>query len=108
MRVERTNAHYHVGFNNRNAPLSNPRFRAAVARLVDREYLRTEIFEGFATPSLSPLGLRTTAGDEWQSNHPNGFAGRSGTGTVDETTAHELFRKAGYMYNENDELVARQ
>ncbi|MFC7223299.1 ABC transporter substrate-binding protein [Halalkalicoccus sp. GCM10025322] len=108
VRVERTNAHYHVGFNNRNAPLSNPRFRAAVARLVDREYLRTEIFEGFATPSLSPLGLRTTAGDEWQSNHPNGFAGRSGTGTVDETTAHELFRKAGYMYNENDELVARQ
>lgn len=108
VRVERTNAHYHVGFNNRNAPLSNPRFRAAVARLVDREYLRTEIFEGFATPSLSPLGLRTTAGDEWQSNHPNGFAGRSGTGTVDETTAHELFREAGYMYNENDELVARQ
>ncbi|WP_336364127.1 ABC transporter substrate-binding protein [Halalkalicoccus salilacus] len=108
VRVERTNAHYHVGFNNRNAPLSNPRFRAAVARLVDREYLRTEIFEGFATPSLSPLGLRTTAGDEWQSNHSNGFAGRSGTGTVDETTAHELFREAGYMYNENDELVARQ
>lgn len=108
VRVERTNAHYHVGFNNRNAPLSNPRFRAAVTRLVDREYLRTEIFEGFAMPSLSPLGLRTTAGDEWQSNHPNGFAGRSGTGTVDETTAHELFREAGYMYNENDELVARQ
>lgn len=108
VRIERTSAHYHVGFNNRNAPLSNPRFRAAAARLVDREYLRTEIFEGFATPSLSPLGLRTTAGDEWQPNHPNGFAGRSGTGTVDETTAHELFREAGYMYNGNDELVARQ
>lgn len=108
VRIERTSAHYHVGFNNRNAPLSNPRFRAAIARLVDREYLRTEVYSGFATPSLSPLGLRTTAGDEWQPNHPSGFAGRSGTGTVDETTAHELFRDAGYMYNGNDELVARQ
>lgn len=106
LRAELTSAHYHVGFNSRDAPLSNPRFRRAVTRLLDREYLRTEAFDGFATPALSALGP-DAAGETWHPGHGRGFAGRSGTGTVGRETAHDLFRNAGYTYNGNEELVTR-
>lgn len=103
---ERTSAHYHIGFNARNAPLSNPRFRRALSRLLDREYLRTEVFDGFATPAFSPLAVGGPS-DEWQPGHEAGFLGESGTGTVEPEAARELFREAGYIYNENAELVVR-
>lgn len=108
LRVESTSAHYHVGFNARNAPLSNPRFRRAIGRLIDREYLRTEVFDGFATPALSPLGPRSAVEDGWRPSSEQGFAGQSGTATIEEETAYELFREAGYTYNEGNELVAQQ
>jgi peptide/nickel transport system substrate-binding protein len=108
LRVESTSAHYHVGFNARIAPLSNPRFRSAIGRLIDREFLRTEVFDGFATPALSALGPRSEVEDRWQPNHEQGFLGQSGTGTIDEETAFDLFREAGYTYNEENELLARQ
>ncbi len=102
---EDVSAFYHVGFDVRNAPLSNPRFRQAISRLLDREYLRTDAFEGYATPAFSPI----TAGSsgEWQAGHEAGFAGVSGTGAVEEERARELFREAGYIYNESGELVVR-
>lgn len=103
---EDVSAHYHLGFNTRNAPLSNPRFRLAVSRLIDREYLRTEVFNGYATPAFSPIAIGGPE-DEWEPNHAMGFIGESGTGAVEEEAVHELFREAGYIYNENGELVVR-
>lgn len=108
LQIERTSAHYHVGFNARNAPLSNPRFRNAVTRLFDRELLRTEVFEGLASPTFSPIGPEAPLEEHWQPGHPRGFAGQSGSGRINEETARELFREAGYMYNEDEELIARQ
>lgn len=104
--AEETSAYYHVGFNSRNAPLSNPRFRRVISRLIDREYLRTEVFEGAATPSFSPMAAAGSS-DEWHTGHEAGFAGRSGTGEVDPETARELFTEIGYIYNENGEMVVR-
>nr|WP_303650234.1 ABC transporter substrate-binding protein [Halalkalicoccus sp. NIPERK01] len=101
-----TSAYYHVGFNTRNAPLSNPRFRRALSRLLDREFLRTEVFDGHAIPAFSPITVGGPS-DEWYTGHGSGFAGESGTGTVDPEVAHDLFREAGYIYNESGELVVR-
>ncbi|MCH7660452.1 MAG: ABC transporter substrate-binding protein [Euryarchaeota archaeon] len=106
LEFEDVSAYYHLGFNTRNAPLSNPRFRSAVSRLLDREYLRTEVFDGYATPAFSPIAMGGPE-DEWEPNHRMGFIGESGTGAVDEETVHELFREAGYIYNESGELVVR-
>lgn len=103
---EDVSAYYHVGFNARNAPLSNPRFRWALSRLFDREYIRAEVFKGFATPALSPIAVGDS-GDEWHPNHEAGFLGESGTGTVDPERARELFEEVGYIYSENGELVVR-
>lgn len=103
---ESTSAYYHVGFNARNAPLSNPRFRHAISRLFDREYIRTEVFEEYATPAFSPIAVGGPD-DEWQPNHESGFVGESGTGIVEPEDARELFREAGYIYNENAELLVR-
>ncbi|MFC6904075.1 ABC transporter substrate-binding protein [Halalkalicoccus tibetensis] len=103
---DETSAHYHVGFNARNAPLSNPRFRRAAARLFDREYLRTEVFAGDATPAFSPIAAAGPS-DDWHSGHEAGFVGESGTGEVDAETARDLFYEAGYIYNEDGEMVIR-
>lgn len=106
LEFEDVSAYYHVGFNTRNAPLSNPRFRGAISRLLDREYIRTEVFEGYATPAFSPIAAAGPS-DEWHAGHESGFIGASGTGTVEGEQAHELFREAGYIYNESGELVVR-
>ncbi len=103
---ETVSAYYHVGFNARNAPLSNPRFRRALSRLLDREYLRTEVFDGYATPAFSPVADGGPA-DEWHTGHGAGFVGDPGTGTVDPEAARDLFREAGYIYTEAGELVVR-
>lgn len=106
LEFEDVSAYYHLGFNTRNAPFSNPRFRLAVSRLLDREFLQAEVFKGYATPAFSPIAIGGPE-DEWEPNHRMGFVGESGTGTVSEEAVHELFREAGYIYNENGELVVR-
>lgn len=106
LEFEDVSAYYHLGFNTRNAPLSNPRFRVAVSRLLDREYLLSEVFEGFGTPAFSPVAIGGPD-DEWRPGHGAGFVGESATGTVETDRVRDLFREAGYMYNENGELVVR-
>lgn len=108
LEIERTSAFYHVGFNSRDAPFSNPRFRQAVSRLIDREYLRREVFHQFATPALSPLfdTVAVPTDLQWEPDHDQGFVGESGEdGEVEPETARDLFRDAGYSYNDDDQLL---
>ncbi|WP_048077111.1 ABC transporter substrate-binding protein, partial [Halorubrum sp. AJ67] len=44
----RSAAFYHVGYNVRRSPLSNPRFRSVVARLIDKSALVADAFDGYA------------------------------------------------------------
>ena len=94
---------YHVGFNVRHAPLSNPRFRRVVARLLDRSHLVSDTFEGYATPAISPLG-----GSNWIPSDLE-WAGESPTlqffgddGTFDAEAARAAFREAGYRPMETE------
>ncbi|WP_416841708.1 ABC transporter substrate-binding protein [Haloferax sp. DFSO52] len=102
---------YHVGYNLRRAPLTNPRFRRAVARLVDRQFLTSYLFDGDATDVVSILGTTEFApqGDSWKTTVDSlEFAGTRGTGTLDIDRARSMFENAGYTYSSESELLVQE
>ncbi|MFT4932114.1 MAG: peptide/nickel transport system substrate-binding protein [Natronomonas sp.] len=104
----RSDAFYLLGFNARRAPLTNPRFRTVLARIVDRQTLASSVFEGYARLAASPLqGTEWVPPDlQWREGEPNPVNPFPGTdGKLDVSRARDLFREAGYRY-ENGELLA--
>jgi len=101
----RTRGFYHVGFNVRQAPLANPRFRRVVARLIDREWLVNQVFGGYATPTVSPVPEGWVADDlAWEDDAPAmSFLGEDGD--LDSQAARDEFIAAGFSYNDAGELV---
>ncbi len=100
---------YQIAYNTRNHPLSNPQFRHIVARLIDRSWLVSELFDGHARPIISPvtdeqwvpLALQVGPGQA----HPElPFFGENGELDVEQTRTRLLER--GYQYNEDGELLA--
>lgn len=100
LRVRGSGSFYHIGYNNRRAPLSNPRFRAVVTRLLDRDRLVDEVFSGFASPAETPLSAGRSGEDDLPT-HP--FLGEAGD--LDVERARAAFRDAGYQYGEDGRLV---
>lgn len=96
---------YHLGFNMRRSPLSNPHFRGAVSRLLDAERVANEQFGGYARPAATPL-----AGTAWEApelhwdakTRGKRFHGRNGE--LDVERARAAFREAGYRYDEEGQL----
>lgn len=109
----RSAAFYHLGYNTRRAPLSNPRFRGILASLIDKPMLVDDAFNGYAAPATSPLAasldwvpesLRFGSVDrETDPVYP--FYGSEGELDVD--AARDAFRDAGYSFNEAGKLLAR-
>jgi len=101
---------YHVGYNTRRAPLSNPRFRAVLASLIDKRTLVDTAFDGYADPAASPLAATPEwvptdllwEGGETDPLHP--FVGEPGT--LDAETARDRLREAGYRFDEDGRLLA--
>src|SRR6056297_2084292 len=60
LNLDRSGAFYFVGFNTRRPPLTNPRFRSTLNRLVDRDALAESVFDGYVDPAASPM-----AGTPW-------------------------------------------
>jgi peptide/nickel transport system substrate-binding protein len=103
--VDRSEQFYHVGYNCRNAPLSDPHFRRVVARLLDRDWVVENSFGGFATATETPLQEAwTPSGLNWDGEAELPFFGADGELDVD--AARDAFREAGYYY-EDDQLVRR-
>lgn len=99
---------YHLGFNTRNAPFSNPQFRRAVARLIDKEWLTEEVFDGYADPIATPLTDEEWLPDdlEWDGEDPAmPFLGTDGD--VDVDTARATFEDAGFRYGDDGTLRVR-
>ena len=106
LNIDRSEAFYFAGFNTRRPPLTNPRFRNTLARLVDRNELAESVFDGYVDPAVSPLaGTPWLPSDlEWSPSNPvMEFLGTDGT--VDSERAREAFRAAGYRYNEQNRLL---
>ncbi|MES3516984.1 MAG: ABC transporter substrate-binding protein [Natronomonas sp.] len=102
-RIGEQSVFYHLGYNCRRQPLSDARFRRAVARLIDREHLVETAFGGYARPAERPIP------EPWSENGWDGmgslpFAGIDGDLTTER--ARDLFREAGYQYDDG-ELVVR-
>lgn len=103
--VDRSDDVYHVGYDCRNAPLSDPNFRRVVARLLDREFLVANAFEGFAAPTETPLKDPWTPSEfTWDGSGELPFFGEGGE--LDVVAAKDAFREAGYYYDD-DRLLMR-
>ena len=92
----------------RQSPLSNPRFRRALARLLDREHLVAEVFDGYADPALTPLAQYPSRAPDlaWDGESPKlSVPGEDGVLDVDE--AKTAFRNAGYRYNDAGKLLVQ-
>jgi peptide/nickel transport system substrate-binding protein len=104
---EPSRSFYHLGFNVQRSPLGNPRFRQNVARLLDKEAIVADAFEGYAVPAASPLAATewSSADLAWDDEDPVlPFFGTDGR--LDAEQAREAFREAGYQYDDG-ELVNR-
>jgi peptide/nickel transport system substrate-binding protein len=105
----RSSGFYHVGFNSRRAPLSNPQFRRVAARLLDKASIVESAFRGYATPAATPLATSAWAAPSlaWDGGDPSvPFLGSDGS--VDVAAAREAFREAGYRYDDRDRLLVRE
>ena len=108
LRIEQSRAFYHVGYNHRRPPLTNPRFRRAVARLLDKPFITDQLFDGYATPAASPLAGTPNVSPtlEWNGRDPElPFPGTNGS--LDVARAKEAFRESGYRYTNDGKLVAQ-
>ncbi|ADD06753.1 ABC-type transport system periplasmic substrate-binding protein (probable substrate dipeptide/oligopeptide) [Natrialba magadii ATCC 43099] len=98
---------YHIGFNTRRAPLSNPRFRRVVARLLDKEQLVEEVFHGHAQPIATPV-VEEWVPDSlaWNGSDPETpFFGTDGE--LDVAAARDAFEDAGLRYDDDGRLRVR-
>lgn len=96
---------YHVGYNCRRSPLTDPRFRQILAGHLDRSAIVDEAFDGYGRPSEVPLGGKWVPKElEWTGAASRPFLGTDGEVAVEQT--REAFRTAGYQYD-GDQLVRR-
>jgi len=108
LQVDSSRMLYLVGFNGNREPLDNPHFRRFVARLLDKEVIVRDIFDGFATPAVSPLARTDwlAPGLNWDGEDPEvPFLGTDGDLDVDR--ARNSLREAGFEFSENGTLLHR-
>ena len=99
--VSRSETPYVVGYNVRNPPLSNSRFRNTLVRLLDKAAIADDVFDGYAAPAASALAgtgwLPETL--EWDGENPvTSFIGSDGE--LDAERARDAFRDAGFTYDD--------
>jgi peptide/nickel transport system substrate-binding protein len=97
---------YHVGYNCRQSPMTDPRFRRIVARHLDRGFLIETSLGGYGTPTELPIREQwIPEGFRWNGEASLPFLGDEGE--LDVETAREAFREAGYQYDE-ERLIRRE
>lgn len=108
MKVDESPSFYMVGYNTRRAPLANPHFRRAVAKLIDKQYIADVIFGGFAEPTVDPVRDEYWSPESFQWDGDDSivpFAGEEGE--LDPGEAQRNFIDAGYQYSSEGELLTR-
>ncbi|WP_049985295.1 ABC transporter substrate-binding protein [Halobellus rufus] len=99
--VDRSSAAYLLGYNTQRAPLTNPRFRNTLARLVDRSSLLADVFDGYMRPAVTLLdGTEWSPDDlEWSGSDPiTPFLGVDGELNLEAVRSE--FRDAGFQYQD--------
>ena len=108
MEVE-TSVLLHIGFNLRRVPFTSVGFRQAIAGLMDRNFLESEVFVGGADPTVTPLSADAMIPQslQWPAE-PIGFLGEAGSGEINVEAARDEFRNAGFQYSGDGELLTRE
>jgi len=99
--LDQSDSFYFLGFNVRSAPLSSSRFRNLLSHLVDRQHLVNTVFDGYATPAVSPLSGTGQVPEalQWEPGGPvTPFLGSDGE--LDTEQVRSAFREAGYRYDD--------
>ena len=105
LRVRTVDSFYHVGYNCRRAPLTDPNFRRAIARHVDRETIVSESLGSYGSPSEVPMKGRWVPEElRWGGEATLPYFGSDGD--FDGAAARKAFRDAGYQYD-GDQLARR-
>jgi len=106
----RSAAFYHVGYNVRRSPLSNPRFRSVIARLIDKSALVDDAFGGYARPAASPLASSPNAVPDsvaWDGDTDPIHPFFDDEGSLDVETAKATLRDIGYRFDDEGRLLSR-
>lgn len=104
--IRSENPFYHIGFNCRRAPMTDPHFRRTIARHIDRSFIMDTSLGGYGIPSEVPLREPWVPEElRWDGEASLPFFGDAGE--LDTESARDAFREAGYQY-EDDRLVRRQ
>ncbi|WP_297887568.1 ABC transporter substrate-binding protein [uncultured Halorubrum sp.] len=106
----RSAAFYHVGYNVRRSPLSNPRFRAVIARLIDKAAIVDDAFDGYAQAATSPLAASPTAVPEsvaWTDGRDPVHPFFDDDGSLDVAAARAALRDVGYRFDDEGRLLSR-
>jgi len=99
---------YLVGYNARRQPLSNPRFRNALGRMIDERYLVDTVFDGYAQPATTLLDGTDWCPADLEYDDGDRVTPFQGTdGQLETESARETFRSVGYNYNDEGRLVVR-
>ncbi|ADD03605.1 ABC-type transport system periplasmic substrate-binding protein (probable substrate dipeptide/oligopeptide) [Natrialba magadii ATCC 43099] len=103
-----TSSFYMVGYNIHHPELGNPNFRQIVSQLIDREYVVSEFFNGFASEPTRSTGLfgyqqysqdDATLEGTTSTNPISVFPGSDGE--IDPERVRQLFTEAGYQYDDD-------
>ena len=101
-----TNAFYMIGYNVSGHPqLGNPHFRRVLSRLIDREYVVEEFFEGLAEPAMGYSSLMGIRDEVWEFDDRSTVATFPGhDGEINADRVRSLFQDAGYRYEDGELL----
>jgi peptide/nickel transport system substrate-binding protein len=106
--TQQSRSFYHVGFNTRRVPFGNGHFRRLVIRLLDKDQIVDDALDGYGTHGVTPLsGTDWVPADlTWDGEDPQvPFIGENGE--LDEQRARELFKEAGFGYDDDGRMIAR-
>jgi peptide/nickel transport system substrate-binding protein len=106
--TQQSRSFYHVGFNTRRVPFGNGHFRRLVIRLLDKDQIVDDALDGYGTHGVTPLsGTDWVPADlTWDGEDPQvPFIGEDGE--LDEQRARELFKEAGFGYDDDGRMIAR-
>ena len=101
-----TNAFYMIGYNITHHPaLGNPHFRRVLSRLIDRDYVVAEFFEGRAEPATGYSSLLGIRDEVWEFDDRSTVATFPGhEGELNVGRVRSLFEDAGYRYEDGELL----
>ncbi|MDJ1433320.1 ABC transporter substrate-binding protein [Halostagnicola sp. A-GB9-2] len=100
-----TDSAYIVGYNFQHPQLGDPRFRSLVSRLIDRDHVVEEVFDGYAEKPETYAELAGVRSPDDSSRSADGTASvlrfPGSDGEINQDLVRTLFEDEGYRYDDD-------